>query len=114
MPSYIEFLRASPLAFSCLVRAYTHPSGGNRGGKNWFFGLMISSSTIGTTRRVLVVGPWVIKLARGARGRRCNLYEANLFRTTTAGGQCSAQCERVFNPDRKDHHWGRRKLKRDQ
>jgi hypothetical protein len=21
--------------------------------------------------------------------------------------------ERVFNPDRKDHHWGRRKLKRD-
>ena len=21
---------------------------------------------------------------------------------------------RVFNPDRKDHHWGRRKLKRDQ
>ena len=22
--------------------------------------------------------------------------------------------ERVFKPDRKDHHWGRRKLKRDQ
>ena len=22
--------------------------------------------------------------------------------------------ERVFNPERKDHHWGRRKLKRDQ
>jgi hypothetical protein len=22
--------------------------------------------------------------------------------------------ERVFNPDRKDHHWGRRKLKRDE
>jgi hypothetical protein len=22
--------------------------------------------------------------------------------------------ERVFNPDRKDHHWGRRKLRRDQ
>jgi hypothetical protein len=21
--------------------------------------------------------------------------------------------ERVFNPDRKDHHWGRRKLARD-
>jgi hypothetical protein len=21
--------------------------------------------------------------------------------------------ERVFNPDRKDHHWGKRKLKRD-
>ena len=22
--------------------------------------------------------------------------------------------QRVFNPDRKDHHWGKRKLKRDQ
>jgi hypothetical protein len=22
--------------------------------------------------------------------------------------------KRVFNPDRKDHHWGKRKLKRDQ
>jgi hypothetical protein len=22
--------------------------------------------------------------------------------------------ERIFNPDRKDHHWGKRKLKRDQ
>jgi hypothetical protein len=22
--------------------------------------------------------------------------------------------ERVFNPDRKEHHWGRRKLKRDE
>jgi hypothetical protein len=22
--------------------------------------------------------------------------------------------ERVFNPDRKDHHWGKRRLKRDQ
>jgi hypothetical protein len=22
--------------------------------------------------------------------------------------------ERVFNPDRKDHHWGKRKLKRDE
>jgi hypothetical protein len=22
--------------------------------------------------------------------------------------------ERVFNPDRKDHHWGKRQLKRDQ
>jgi hypothetical protein len=42
---------------------------------------MISFSTIGTTRQVLIVGPWAIKLARGDRGRRCNLYEANLFRT---------------------------------
>jgi hypothetical protein len=22
--------------------------------------------------------------------------------------------ERVFNPDRKDHHWGKRRLKRDE
>ena len=42
---------------------------------------MISCSTIGSTRRVLVLGPWAIKLARGARGRRCNKYEAYLFRT---------------------------------
>ena len=26
----------------------------------------------------------------------------------------NCQVERVFNPDRKDHHWGRRKLKRDE
>jgi hypothetical protein len=26
----------------------------------------------------------------------------------------SRHVERVFNPDRKDHHWGRRKLARDQ
>jgi hypothetical protein len=25
-----------------------------------------------------------------------------------------ARRARVFNPDRKDHHWGKRKLKRDQ
>jgi hypothetical protein len=24
------------------------------------------------------------------------------------------KAERVFNPDREDHHWGRRKLKRDE
>ena len=42
---------------------------------------MISCSTIGTTRRVLVLGPWAIKVERGACGRRCNKYEANLFRT---------------------------------
>ena len=26
----------------------------------------------------------------------------------------NSDVERVFNPDRKDPHWGRRKLKRDQ
>jgi hypothetical protein len=24
------------------------------------------------------------------------------------------EVERVFNPDRKDHHWGKRRLKRDE
>lgn len=28
-------------------------------------------------------------------------------------GTGSRHVERVFNPDRKDHHWGRRKLARD-
>jgi hypothetical protein len=42
---------------------------------------MISLSKAGTTRLVLVIGPWALKFARGARGRRCNEYEANLFRT---------------------------------
>ncbi|MEO6784297.1 MAG: hypothetical protein ABI196_26005, partial [Bradyrhizobium sp.] len=42
---------------------------------------MISISNVGTTRLVLVIGPWVFKFARGARGRRCNEYETHLFRT---------------------------------
>jgi hypothetical protein len=42
---------------------------------------MIAWSTQGTTRRVLAVGPWAFKIARGARGRRCNKYEDDLFRT---------------------------------
>jgi hypothetical protein len=44
-------------------------------------GQMISLSTVGTTRLVLVIGPWAVKFARGARGRRCNKYEADLFNT---------------------------------
>jgi hypothetical protein len=40
---------------------------------------MISVSRTGTTRFVLVVGRWAMKFARGARGRRCNRYEADLF-----------------------------------
>ena len=35
---------------------------------------------------------------------------ANLVDT----GLALATVERMFNPDRKDHHWGKRKLKRDQ
>jgi hypothetical protein len=42
---------------------------------------MIRVSRTGTTRLVLVIGPWALKFARGARGCRCNEYEANLFRT---------------------------------
>jgi hypothetical protein len=29
-------------------------------------------------------------------------------------GALNRRVERVFNPDRKDHHWGKRKLKRDE
>ena len=36
-------------------------------------------SRVGTTRLVLVIGPWALKFARGERGRRCNRYEAELF-----------------------------------
>jgi hypothetical protein len=27
--------------------------------------------------------------------------------------KCNRHVERVFNPERKEHHWGRRKLARD-
>jgi hypothetical protein len=33
---------------------------------------------------VLIVGPWAFKFARGARGCRCNKYEANLFKSVDA------------------------------
>lgn len=57
------FLRASPHAFCDLVRSYTPSSGGNGGGTNSVFSVMVHSP-IGTTRQVLIVGPWVIKLGR--------------------------------------------------
>jgi hypothetical protein len=40
---------------------------------------MIRVSRLGTTRLVIVVGPWALKFARKARGRRCNRYEADLY-----------------------------------
>ncbi len=40
---------------------------------------MIRISRIGTTRLVLVIGPWAIKVGRDPRGRRCNQHEADLF-----------------------------------
>ena len=56
----------------------------------------------------------------------CNLYSittnqeaiARLFRKVNRYVGKTRQAiypnrERVFNPDRKDHHWGKRKLKRD-
>jgi hypothetical protein len=34
----------------------------------------------GTTRVVLVVGPLAVKFARGERGRRCNRFEARVYK----------------------------------
>jgi hypothetical protein len=45
---------------------------------------MITMSLKGTTRLVLLIGPWALKFARGPRGRRCNRYEADLFRRVDA------------------------------
>jgi hypothetical protein len=36
-PNYVGLLTSLPRAFSWLVRPYTHPSGGNCGGKNPYF-----------------------------------------------------------------------------
>ena len=38
----------------------------------------------GTTWLTVCVGPLAIKLARGAKGRWCNCYEAKLWKRTTA------------------------------
>jgi len=38
----------------------------------------------GTTRAVLVVGPWALKFAGGERGRRCNRFEALLYKRVDA------------------------------
>jgi hypothetical protein len=45
---------------------------------------MITLSRLGTTRLVLVIGPWALKWARSARGRRSNRYEVDLFRSVDA------------------------------
>jgi len=37
----------------------------------------------GSCRFAVCVGPWAIKIARNGTGRRCNRYEASLWRTTT-------------------------------
>jgi hypothetical protein len=37
----------------------------------------------GTVRRTISVGPWALKVARNATGRRCNRFEADLWARTT-------------------------------
>jgi hypothetical protein len=37
----------------------------------------------GTTRLVLCLGAYAIKVAKGKAGRRCNLFEADLWKRTT-------------------------------
>jgi hypothetical protein len=44
---------------------------------------MISIHRDGTCRLTICVGPWAIKIARNATGRRCNHYEAALWESTT-------------------------------
>lgn len=77
---YIGYLLHRTGCYVHLVRSYIHrpvaKAVANHRDEN---GAMISLSTAGTTRLVLVIGPWAVKFARG---RRCNKYEANLFGTT--------------------------------
>jgi hypothetical protein len=37
----------------------------------------------GTVRRTICIGPWALKVARNATGRRCNRFEADLWARTT-------------------------------
>jgi hypothetical protein len=38
----------------------------------------------GTVRLTICIGPWAVKIARNATGRRCNRFEADLWATTKA------------------------------
>ena len=38
----------------------------------------------GTVRRTICIGPWALKVARNAAGRRCNRFEADLWARTSA------------------------------
>jgi hypothetical protein len=38
---------------------------------------------LGSTRKVILFGPWAFKFARGRTGVRCNRHEAFLFRRAT-------------------------------
>jgi hypothetical protein len=45
---------------------------------------LITIDRRGSCRLTVCVGPWAIKLARGATGRRCNRFEADLWNRTIA------------------------------
>jgi hypothetical protein len=74
----------------------------------------------GTTRTVIVVGPFAIKLATDERGRRCNLFEADLYERvgprrramlcpvlvcTPAGTALLMQAARPLTEQERDHLW---------
>jgi hypothetical protein len=40
-------------------------------------------NTRGTVRLTICIGPWALKVARNATGRRCNRFEADLWTRTT-------------------------------
>jgi hypothetical protein len=43
--------------------------------------MFISIDRRGTYRLTICIGPWALKLARGTKGRRCNGFEAALWKT---------------------------------
>jgi hypothetical protein len=45
--------------------------------------MIFAIDTRGTVRLTICVGPWALKLARNATGRRCNRFEADLWARTT-------------------------------
>lgn len=44
---------------------------------------MFGIDTRGTARLTICIGPWALKVARNATGRRCNRFEADLWARTT-------------------------------
>jgi hypothetical protein len=45
---------------------------------------MFAVDSRGTVRRTFCIGPWAVKIAHNATGRRCNRFEADLWARTTA------------------------------
>jgi hypothetical protein len=74
-------LRKIAFLSSTLKRPRGSPTRGTHSG-------LINISWTGTTRRpVIVVGPFALKFARNARGRRCNKREADLYRSSSPKGR---------------------------